>query len=939
MPAPIYLFEKGLNTVDDPRLLVPGELTSAIGAEYRLGRDTLFATGMRASAGVLGAGEHVGLVYAQYDTAASKLIAGVGTSLFEATAATSGMSGTTAVTIDSSYLISAVAPSGTLTEVTTSTSHLFVTGASVRIQGVTGTIAPQTNGIWTITVTSSTKFTLDTSVATGLTGDPNTGLVFGPNPLVFAVTPSALVGRMQFERLYLAYGYGDTTLAQGIVQRIASATVTRRQNLIRKAVGSTLQPLNVYMLQSMQAPTTDPILSNTPITSAADVLPVGGQSDSGGWINVNNASDGSDKTRARAPLSAPGTATFTWSITGFTWASHRLRILHQGQAAANGIYYGVGGTQHDPFTASIKIEVSFNGNAGTPTWQTISNRAIFYAAEWLDFAIPTGTYTTNGDIKVRVTNTFTSGSVNAQAFIWTIKVATAPAVFPLAPLGFRYLFTEWDDVNKYESGPGPESAPITLNGTTQNVVTVTLPGRALIQNNRTTHIRVYRQPEGAALGEFDKYGQIAQLDITATSFVDTFDAPLTEVARPVLPVLITGQGVDRGFYANNLAVPLASSIDFYKGSMIFVPVDDPNNVYYTPAYDVESRPALYAIPSRSSRNDRPIAVRTCDNVWMIFFQNWARRVEGIPLVVNGLFDAANYGDATTTRGISGVLAIDGITNLEKGADSGPTTWLAVADNIGIYVTNGYTIKPWSDNIDWKTLLAGTTNNYQTKTIVFSNIDELRRRVEVYFVPVGQTTITQSMYAYHGSLRDDGQPKWTGPHPVNARGVVSAYILGALERFTANGTGGQGGGATAGAVYREDPGTFLDASRSYDSSQNVRRTITTGDLPVAGLGEEGFVRATLLRTSRGAFTAIAETVSMKNSSGETMTATNTYDPAAPTPCGVCADLETVRWSGDDTGTTEKCEILGYRIESKRGGDDASALRSGLNAVAGTTALPT
>ncbi len=51
------------------------KLTAAIGAEYRLGRDTLFATGMRASAGVLGAGEHIGLVYAQYDTAASKLIA------------------------------------------------------------------------------------------------------------------------------------------------------------------------------------------------------------------------------------------------------------------------------------------------------------------------------------------------------------------------------------------------------------------------------------------------------------------------------------------------------------------------------------------------------------------------------------------------------------------------------------------------------------------------------------------------------------------------------------------------------------------------------------------------------------------------------------------------------------------------------------------------
>src|SRR5262249_22245732 len=165
-----------------------------------------------------------------------------------------------------------------------------------------------------------------------------------------------------------------------------------------------------------------------------------------------------------------------------------------------------------------------------------------------------------------------------------------------------------------------------------------------------------------------------------------------------------------------------------------------------------------------------------------------------------------------------------------------------------------------------------------------------------------------------------------------------YTKNVSERFTANGTTGQGGGATAGAVYREDTGNS-DESRSYNSSQHVRRTLLTGDLPISGLGEDGYVRQTLLRTRRGAYAIITETVSCKNSSGEVLTATNSYDPSAPMPCGVSADIETVAWQGDDTGTTEKAEILGYRIESKAGGDDDSALRSGYQAVAATTALPT
>lgn len=913
MAPSFYSLAGGLNDQDDPRLLEPGDLSTAIGCEYRIGAvASVFATGMRASAGTFGSAAHWGMAYAQYDVAASKLIVGSGTGLYEATVATSAMTGT-AVTIDSSYLITAATNATPIVYTTGAITHGFANGATVTVRGVAGNTAANITGV----VANATTTTFELVGSAGNGAYTSGGLVTGPNPLVFESTPTTMVARQQFERLYLASGIG-------VIQRIASATVTRRQNLIRKSNGT-------WILQSMMPPVVTPTVAAQALTTATTLYPT---ADTGAWLNPTKAEDTSDETKATASLSAAGTVTHTWIFPAGTYTGYKLKILHKGgavSAAGEAIDVGVGGSDRNAIVARLKITIATNSNAsGVGTFgTTLFDKAIPYAKKWSDLAIPAGTYTpaSSTGLAVKAVLTYTSGSATANGLAFTIKAVAGPAVYPSAPLGFRYVVTEWDDVNKKESAFSPQSDPVTLNGSSNNGVLVTYDADAAgtLQNNRTTHWRVYRQPEGAALDEFDKYGMLAELPVDQDSFLDVFDKPLTEVARPVLRTLAVGQGDDVQFKALDLPVPLASSIDFFKGSMVLVPVDDPSNVYYTPAYDEENRPDLYAIPSRSPRNDRPLAVRTCDNVWLVFFKNWVRRIEGIPLVINGLFDAANYADASTTRGIVGPLAVDNITNLSREEDG--NIWLVVADDEGVYLTNGTIFRPWSENLNWPNRIALA----QTAKIHVATHSK-KRRVEVYVPLTGASAITGRIDWHYGSMREDGQPKILGPHPSVARGVASAVLSGVEQRFTAS-----SGVAVAGGVFLEDSG-FSDASQAYNASGHVPRQMATGDYPIAGLGEDGYCRMVSLRTSRGAYATIAETVSMKNSSGETFTATNTYDPAAPSSCGVMADTETVRWAGDDTGTTEKAEILGYYIELAHGGHEGSALRSGYGATAATTALP-
>ncbi len=413
--------------------------------------------------------------------------------------------------------------------------------------------------------------------------------------------------------------------------------------------------------------------------------------------------------------------------------------------------------------------------------------------------------------------------------------------------------------------------------------------------------------------------------IASQTYVDVFDKPLTEVASPALRIGIVGQGDDLTFYSLDQPVPLASSIDFYKGSQLLVPVDDPDNIYFTPPNDPENRPDLYAIPSRSPRNDRPLAVATCDNAWAIFFRNWTRRCEGLPLIVNGLFDAANYADASTTRGIAGPLAVDKLTTLSNDG----STWLVVADDEGVYLTNLYDFKPWTENLNWRSRVELTQ---LSKTQV--SVNAKKRRVEVYVVLSGGTAINGRFDFFYGDMREgDSQPRISGPHPTVARGVASATISGTEERFTASGAGG--------SVYREDSG-FSDASLAYNASGHVRRTITTGNLPIGGLAMDGYVRSITLRTKRGAagvYATIAETATLSFSYGESKTVTNTHDPAAPSVMGVFAAGETLTYSIDDTGSTEKAEILGYYVETMAHGAEAGALRAAQSASVGSVALPT
>lgn len=944
-----YDYSGGLIHDEDGRLLKPGDLTSAVGGELRPGGNSIYSTGPRKNAGTLGAGEHVpGLLFAQHDAAASsRLVAGVGTGLFEVAPATSAMA-----------------------------------GSAVTIDGAT---------------------------------------------LAYASTPKALVGRQTAERLFVASGVGVNVVIDG------DAFSPRRQNLVRKADGT-------WSLLSMLAPTDPPEVNRTALMQVDASRTVLSNS---GWSNPNKSIDNyiggpagvsNDQSRASANATTPNpTRTIIVSFGAFTGNGHKIKVFHDtiGSGSTNPAnVVGAGGSDATAGLSSMKVEYSLNAGS---TWVTMSNKPTPYAPIWTEVAIPDLVYvatTTPGDrnVQVRTTLTFANATQVAVGRLYTVKCINAPAATQTAPLGFRYVITEWDDVNKEESAWSAESDPVSDSFSPQstvtgwNIVTVKLPpGYATPgkrQNNRTTHWNVYRQPEGAALGEFDKYGLVAQIPILkgtaltvtgavtsaglikltvtahgyatgarvvvasvggvpaatgvwtitvtsandftldgstfagtytsggtvqslATEFVDTFEKPLTDVSRPTLDCLITGQGADRNFIPKAAPHALYKSIDIFKESVWGVPVDDPSNIYFSPPGEYHKRPSLYRIPARTTRNDAAVGVKTLDDIGLIFFPDWLKKITNLPLVIDGRFDPSGATEVSTTRGAAGPLAFDEFTMSQ---DDG-THWCAAADREGVYITNGNQVLPWTLNVTWGTLVnLGNDSDglpYLARTMVRNNAD--KRRIEVYYVPAGATTVTRRLDFFYGegktagesNLRPDGQPRIWGPQPSRARGMVTAIVAGQRQRFTSTDAI-----AASGRICWEDPDAyFADDSFAVDVSGTVTRTITTGDLPIAGLGQDGYLRSTAMRIISGAYHAIAETVSMEFSSGEKRTVTQTTLASAPDLFPVMAAGESLQHSFDDSGTTEKAVVLGIYVETRAWGKSAGGLRSAYNATAGTTSLPT
>lgn len=841
MAPSFYSMDQGLvdQAVRDRRARQSGDLANAVGVEYRPGSTEIFTTGMRALAGTFGSAAHWGLAFAQYDSAADKLIAGSGTSLFEATAATSAMTGTQA-----------------------------------QLEG---------------------------------------------GNLTYASTPVALLDRLFNERLYLASAVGLTVTRGLNVGGTATPTsVTRKQNIVRKADGT-------YLLMGLLAPVEAPTVAAPSTAAPQRVNPTfsatAGEDE---WQNRAKAYDtgtDQDQTYSSAYRTTPGTKVNVWKFGTFTTDSSgtwRLRVLHaEGPNPSQaGRDVGVGGGNRNPVTASLKIEYSTNSGGA---WTTLSDKSGPYTSLWSEFKLPISTVFAANQLQVRATLTFTSGDGLASGFAFTIKVISGGTAVNIVN-GFRYVITEWDDVNGRESAYSEESdlVPATSGATS---ILLTMPVE--IANFRATHWRIYRQTDGAALHEFDRYGKIGEIPIaSAATFVDTFELSINEVALPVLPVLITGIGEDITFHNRNTPPPLFKSMDFYKGCLFGIPVDDPDNVYYSQPFEPESFPDIYSIPSRSPRDDTPVAVRALDEVLLVFYPNWTRSIRGVALVVNGLFDQSAYTDASTTRGCAGPLAIDTFTQPRQDGQH----WAAVMDSEGLYITNGLQFIPWSDNLLWKSEVDPA---HLAKTIVKHNLN--KRRVEVYYVKagLGATNINRRLDFYYGEMRQDGQPKLSGRHFSVCRGIAWGIIGGQEERFTAS--------PNSGAVYREDSG-FSDASLAYDASGNVPRTIQTNDIPIAGLGGDSHVQQIILRTDRGSFSTITQTVDMKFSTGEVLELSASYTPSAPAPLGVFASGETLAYQLDDTSTTEKARILGFGLDAGPLGKQGGALRASLGSSAGTTALP-
>lgn len=559
-------------------------------------------------------------------------------------------------------------------------------------------------------------------------------------------------------------------------------------------------------------------------------------SDTGDWSNGTEAYDDDTSTAASSTLSDVDTKTHTWSFAGAGSAASDTLFVQVASSSTpiNPEFqdpefdYGLGGgssgggdTGGESVDATLKIEVSEDQTAGTPTWSTIFEQAIPVAATVVQSPLSASTF---NDVAVRATLTYSAGTAQVIGYVVEIYTSDGAGTATISEGNYQYAITEVyrkalsdGSVVTVESG-NSDIIEVEVTGTKYGIV-LTLPTK----NNPVTdgvpaenhYFRIYRS---VVNGVWPNLGLIGEVSGTASSFTDNFTFGPDTLGTPGLNIVTVG-----AVYLPAAGEPPAMrDATLWRGSLIAIDADKPSRLVYS----LPGAPEYFPVPAHSFRNfpaDRSTELKGITNVndvILVFGRNRVWRIRNLAFAGGATF---NLGETfvevlSPNVGLAGTPKAHTLAVTERG--TAIAFWVS---DTGIWMTDGSTgseggtgVRDASLRLDWEGMV--DTDRLDETQLTF---DPLNHIVWFdYYAPDGDRKalafhISQHHWVQTGA--DQIVPKVTGPHNLPFEGRASGEDTGEILRQWT---------VYSDSVYNESDGT-ADAAQLDGLGQDIISYAETG----------------------------------------------------------------------------------------------------------------
>jgi hypothetical protein len=755
LPRRRISFDQGNNTALSALELPDGYLVSSEGGYYKPGDPVSLRKiyGRTAFGTVQASNKIKGLALCQFDSTADRLIAYYSTIYRIATAGLTGTFADLATGLDSSasllsvahardkwflcngYDINKVIKSDVTAQfaitgatnatpiVITSATHGFATGERITIAAVAGNTAA--NGVFTVTVLTSTTFSLDGSVGNG------------------------------------AYTSGGTA-QRGLRDMSMRAPQTAPGVAAGTGTALTLRPT------ANETPA-----STLPFTTPANAYDTDAATYTSGTAALVTAFDTAVIFKTFASNTASGRVlTVAWGLAGSQ--------QNPGGGGSNRDH-GSGGSTNFGARVSVNIEVATDWNGTTGTFVPLARLLNVSQTNGAVILSQMPVTVNNNLVAVKARLTYHTGQNPVTLRIYDVKVQTGVVTPPTADKILYYATVEVDTTNingpDVLQGPPSSATRVTLTATTHNLATVTRP---TLTNANATEWWIYRTVNGGQTPA--GLTRVGRARISDTTWIDTFetydwDTPGEE------PLPLVGINANQGpplYFARDAAAPAFRHINYFRGSLVGISRTQPRVLSYSFAGREESFPECYVIDSfPMAEHDVLVATATVGDVLLIGAADLMMTLGRLPRVQDGKFVAD---DVVPLRGQPGLVGQDAICTFS--VDGEPrAAWVS---RFGVHITNGQTCARISKNMDWDSDLS--TAVLSSAILRWDSLIQcLVMTYSSGGGGVNDRQILFHMSPDQADR--NGVPKWTGPTRCPGTAMVCGIVSSVFRRYMGHATDG------------------------------------------------------------------------------------------------------------------------------------------------------
>lgn len=373
----------------------------------------------------------------------------------------------------------------------------------------------------------------------------------------------------------------------------------------------------------------------------------------------------------------------------------------------------------------------------------------------------------------------------------------------------QYAFTEYSADYGLESEPSPSEQAI-LNGA--NGVVVTFPPPV---NSITTHYRLYRTPEFSVTDPnliptrnevLSRLGYVHDVRIPdAAQDPRVIRDSLEFFNRQTYPVIelvsiAQGDGSVAYFPANHPPPPL-TQVSAFKNSLVGI---SGRSWFRSLPAQPDKWPSVLGIDSLPlEENDTLVACLQLNESLIIAANGVILAIDEMPKVQNRIFVPPNPRKVAEV----GLVNQDAITTISQGKDR--EDLCAWVSHHGIHITNGYTSRTITDDIDWSENVVVENLDYAVLDFDIQTL-QLKFSYDVNRAVVGLNSRFALIHMAPFHQKKSGLPRITWGHYGTIQSLDSQILSGELASYS---------GSAAGKVYIERVGT-TDESNSYDSSGTI-----------------------------------------------------------------------------------------------------------------------